>query len=156
MYKSKKELTVKNIKNKIKFTPEIKTKANQVKKIKIVWPMSGWETNNIIVGKIIRKLKKYLKYKLVFFSKLKIEAITIIMKGFKTSIGWNLGRKNRSSHLFDPFTSIPIIGTRSKAIKLSMKSKFETIYKYLIFKYERKNTKEMPINIYVKCLKKNW
>ena len=41
MYKSKKELTVKNIKNKIKFTPEIKTKANQVKKIKIVWPMSG-------------------------------------------------------------------------------------------------------------------
>ena len=40
-----------------------------------------------------------------------------IKKGFKNSIGWNLGKKGRSSHLFDPFISTPNIGTNNKDIK---------------------------------------
>jgi hypothetical protein len=40
-----------------------------------------------------------------------------IKNGFNTSIGWNLGKKNKSIHLFDPFTSIPTIGTKNKEIK---------------------------------------
>ena len=43
--------------------------------------------------------------------------IIIIEKGFKTSIGWNLGKKNKSIHLFDPFTSTPIIGTKKRVKK---------------------------------------
>ena len=34
--------------------------------------------------------------------------------GFTNSIGWNLGRKNRSIHLFDPLISIPIMGTNKR------------------------------------------
>ena len=41
----------------------------------------------------------------------------IIKNGFNISIGWNLGKKNKSIHLFDPFTSIPKIGTKNKKIK---------------------------------------
>ena len=40
----------------------------------------------------------------------------IIKNGFSISIGWNLGKKNRSIHLFDPLTSAPIIGTRNNEI----------------------------------------
>tara|TARA_B100000902_G_scaffold257373_1_gene243628 strand:- start:478 stop:717 length:240 start_codon:yes stop_codon:yes gene_type:complete len=47
----------------------------------------------------------------------KIVAKIIIKKGFKTSIGWNLGRKNKSIHLLEPFTSIPIIGTKNNEKK---------------------------------------
>ena len=67
--------------------PETKINANHVEKIKIVWPISGCDINNVNTGKISKKLKKYLKYKLPFLSKDKIEAIIIIVKGFKTSIG---------------------------------------------------------------------
>ena len=38
----------------------------------------------------------------------------IIVKGLTSSIGWNLGKKNKSSHLLDPFTSVPKIGTKNK------------------------------------------
>ena len=30
------------------------------------WPISGWETNNKIIGRIKNKVNKYLKYKLYF------------------------------------------------------------------------------------------
>ena len=40
----------------------------------------------------------------------------IIKKGFKISIGWNLGTKGKSIHLIEPFTSIPINGTKTKVI----------------------------------------
>ena len=40
----------------------------------------------------------------------------IIKNGFNISIGWNLGKKNKSIHLFDPLTSTPIIGTRNNEV----------------------------------------
>ena len=51
--------------------------------------------------------------------------MTIIKKGISNSIGWNLGKKNKSIHLFDPFTSTPIIGTKNKEIKVIEKRKYE-------------------------------
>ena len=54
----------------------------------------------------------------------KIVAKITIKKGFKTSIGWNLGKKNKSIHLFEPFTSAPIIGTKNKEIKDIKKKKY--------------------------------
>ena len=52
-----------------------------------------------------------------FFSLHKIVAIKIIINGLNSSIGWNLGRKKRLSHLLDPFTSVPKNGTKNKKNK---------------------------------------
>ena len=49
----------------------------------------------------------------------------IMKKGLNNSIGWNLGKKNKSIHLFDPLTSTPIIGTKSKVTKVIKKRKYE-------------------------------
>ena len=49
----------------------------------------------------------------------------IIKNGFNNSIGWNLGKKNKSIHRLDPLTSIPIIGTKNKEIKVTKKRKYE-------------------------------
>ena len=62
-------------------------------------------------------VNKYLKYILKFFSLHKIVVIKIIINGLTISIGWNLGRKRRLSHLLDPFTSVPKIGTKNKKNK---------------------------------------
>ena len=112
--------------------PETKINANHVEKIKIVWPISGCDINNINIGKIIKKLKKYLKYKLLFTSEDKIEAIIIIVKGFKTSIGWNRGKNIKSIHLLDPLTSMPINGTSNKAVKQTIKRIFEAKNKFFV------------------------
>ena len=147
IYKNIKELKIKNIKNRVRLTPEIKIRANQVEKIRIVWPRSGCEIKSNIIGNKTKKLNKYFKYRLVFFSNVKIEAITTIIKGFKTSIGWNLGKNNKSIHLLDPFTSTPINGTSNKAIKQIVKRKFDSLNKFFKFKYERTKTTVIPINI---------
>ena len=52
-----------------------------------------------------------------FFSLHKIVAIKIIINGLTNSVGWNLGRKKRLSHLLDPLTSAPTIGTKNKRNK---------------------------------------
>ena len=44
-------------------------------------------------------------------------AIKIIINGLTTSIGWNLGKKRKLSHLLDPLTSVPKIGTKNKKNK---------------------------------------
>ena len=54
---------------------------------------------------------------MVYFWLLKIKLIKIIKKGLTSSIGWNLGKKNKSIHLREPFTSTPIIGTKIKETK---------------------------------------
>ena len=46
----------------------------------------------------------------------KIVAKIITKKGFKTSMGWNLGKKNKSIHLLDPLTSTPTNGTKNNEI----------------------------------------
>ena len=62
-----KEIKKTNIPKKIiKLIPEINIKVNQVNKIKIDWPISGWDINNKIIGTIKIKVSKYLKYKLYF------------------------------------------------------------------------------------------
>ena len=146
-YRSNKELKPKNMKNSIRFTPETKINASQVAKIKIVWPISGCEINNKIIGDKIKKLYRYFKYRFVLLSKLNTKAITTIVKGFKTSIGWNLGKKNNSIHLFDPFTSIPTKGTSKSAMKQITKRNLEIKNNFLIFKYDIKKTIQKPIDI---------
>ena len=54
---------------------------------------------------------------LKLFSLHKIVVIKMIIKGLTSSIGWNFGRKKRLSHLLDPFTSVPKIGTKNKKNK---------------------------------------
>ena len=144
----------KNAKNKNKLIPDTNIRASHVKKIKIVWPTSGWEINKIIIGNINKKLKKYFKYKLVLFLELRIDAIITIIKGFNNSIGWNLGKKRKSSHLFEPFTSTPINGTKTKDIRQIKNKNFDKINNCSAFKYERKNNIPRPSEINTKCLKK--
>ena len=55
----------------------------------------------------------------------RIVANITIKNGFNSSIGWNLGKKNKSIHLFDPFTSMPIIGTKNKEIREIKKNMIE-------------------------------
>ena len=93
--------------------PEIKIRTAQEKTTNNVCPISGWiiKSNEITEIKIndITFLNKIFVLLLQ-----KIVAKTTIKNGFKTSIGWNLGKKNKSIHLFEPFTSTPIIGTKKR------------------------------------------
>ena len=112
-YTSKDEPNKKIAKRKYIFIPDVKIKIAQEKITNKVCPISGWiiSNNEIIEIKIVEN-----KYLARIFSLLlqRIVAKIIIKKGFKTSIGWNLGKKNKSIHLFDPFTSTPIIGTKKR------------------------------------------
>ena len=78
------------------------------------------------------------------------------MKGFNNSIGWNLGKKKKSNHLFDPFTSMPIIGTNNKKTKQIINKKNDIFIKFLWFRDEKKIIKKNPNPIKNKCLKKKW
>ena len=93
--------------------PEVKIKTTHENITKRVWPTSGCiiKSKEIINIKIIDT--KYSIKRLELLLLQKIVAIVTIKNGFNTSMGWNLGKKNKSNHLFDPLTSIPIIGTIS-------------------------------------------
>ena len=78
--------------------------------------MSGCVANNKAIDKVIKKENAYFKKILLYFWLLKIKLIKIIKKGLTNSIGWNLGNKYKSIHLFEPLTSIPIIGTKIKKL----------------------------------------
>ena len=65
--------------------------------------------------------------------------IKVIIKGLTSSIGWNLGRKKRLSHLLDPFTSVPRIGTKNKNIKEIKRNKKENLNKLFSLNDEKKN-----------------
>ena len=56
------------------------------------------------MGKINKVLKKYLKYNRLFCI-VNIKDNVTIKKGLIISTGWNLGKKIKSSHLFEPFVS---------------------------------------------------
>ena len=75
----------------------------------------------------------------------RIVAKVIIKKGFKTSIGWNLGKKNKSIHLFEPFTSIPIIGTKNKENKDIKKRIIEYLNNWSVLNDEKIKIIEIPI-----------
>ena len=104
--------------------PDVKIKTAHEKTINNVWPISGWT----IKSKETVDIKKVdIKYLNKIFDLLlhKMVAKITTKNGFKTSIGWNLGKKNKSIHLFDPLTSMPIMGTKSKATKVIKKRKYE-------------------------------
>ena len=81
-----------------------------------------------------------------------MEARITIKKGFKSSIGWNLGKKGTSIHLFDPFTSTPKKGTRIKKNKNNIKNNLETLIKSSCLSEEKKIIRNTPATINNKCL----
>ena len=98
-------------------------------------------------------LRKYLKYRLYFFIHNKTDKV-IIKKGFIISIGWNLGKKPKSIHLLDPFTSIPINGTKTNVKNETANNTIDTLNKSSSFKNEKKIRTVMPKIINIKCLTK--
>ena len=64
--------------------------------------------------------------------------------GFTNSTGWNLGIKIKSSHLFDPFSSNPNIGTKKR-------NKIETINKgnnnFIISFFRKQIGKKIPFTV---------
>ena len=61
-----------------------------------------------------------------------------MIKGFNISIGWNLGKKNKSNHLLDPLTSIPMKGTKIKHIRKIKKKTYDNINNLFFSKIEKK------------------
>ena len=109
-----------------------------------VWPISGWIIKNKEIADIkivdIRYLKKIFDLLLH-----KIVAKITIKNGFKTSIGWNRGKKNKSIHLFEPLTSTPMNGTKNKEIREIKKRKIEYLYNWSAFKEENIKISDTPI-----------
>ena len=62
-------------------------------------------------------MRKNFRVNCFILSKVIIVLKTIIKKGLTNSTGWNLGKKKISSHLFEPLTSVPNIGTKDNNIK---------------------------------------
>ena len=81
------------------------------------------------------------------FSLLRTVASKIIVKGLRISIGWNLGKKNNSSHRFELLTSTPIIGTNAKKNKEKKNNKIEILNKFFWLNDEKKNITHMPRHI---------
>ena len=77
--------------------------------------------------------------------------MVIIIKGFKSSIGWNLGKKKKSNHLFEPFTSTPIIGTSIKKNKQIINKKKDNLIKFPCPSNEKKIIRKNPNPIKNKC-----
>ena len=48
-------------------------------------------------------------------------------KGFRNSIGWNLGKIVKSNHLLDPFISTPKNGINIKDIKNKIKTNIDIL-----------------------------
>ena len=71
----------------------------------------------------------------------------IIKNGFSISIGWNLGKKNKSIHLFDPLTSTPIIGTRNNEVNEIKKRIIEYLNNCSVLKEEKTKIIDIPIQI---------
>ena len=125
--------------------PDVKIKTAQEKTTNNVWPISGWT----IKSKEITDIKIVdIKYLNKIFDLLphKIVAKIIIKNGFKTSIGWNLGKKNNSIHLLEPLTSTPMNGTKNKKKSEIKKRKIEYLYNWSEFKEENIKIKDVPIN----------
>ena len=77
-----------------------------------------------------------------------------ITNGFKSSIGWNLGKIPKSIHLLEPLTSIPINGTKNKKIKDIIKRNKQRFINLDLSKNERVKKINMLKMINIRCLKK--
>ena len=135
-YTSKDEPNKKIAKRKYIFIPDVKIKIAQEKITSKVCPISGWIISN---NEIVEIKTVEIKYLARIFNLLlqRIVARITTKKGFKISIGWNLGKKNKSIHLFDPFTSTPIIGTK-KRDKKEIKKRIIEYFNNLFFSNEEK------------------
>ena len=133
--------------------PDVKINTDQEKITNKVCPISGCTISRIDITDIVIVVNKYLIVKLVF-SVQRMVAKKTIKKGFKTSIGWNLGKKNRSIHLLEPLTSTPIIGTKTKESKEIKKSIIEYFINCSFWREENIKTINVPIKTYIRCLKK--
>ena len=123
----------------------MKIKTAQEKTTNNVWPISGW----VIKRREITDIKIVdIKYLNRIFDLLlhKIVAKIIIKNGFKTSIGWNLGKKNRSIHLLEPLTSTPMNGTKNKETREIKKRKIEYLNNWSEFNEENIKISDIPIN----------
>ena len=125
--------------------PDVKIKTDQEKTTNKVWPISGWSISRRDIIEIVIAVNTYLSIILIF-SVQRIVAKKTIKKGFKTSIGWNLGKKRKSIHLLEPLTSIPIIGTNNKEIKEIKKSIIEYFINCSFLREENKKTINIPIS----------
>ena len=74
-------------------------------------------------------------------------AINTIINGFKISIGWNLGKNKKSTHLFDPLISTPIKGTNKRKIKQIKNNINEILNKDSSLSDEKNIIKKTPIPI---------
>ena len=124
---------------------DVKIRTDQENTTNKVWPISGWaiKSKEMIEIKIIDI--KYLN-KIFDLVSHKIVDKIIIKNGFKTSMGWNLGKKNKSIHLLDPLTSTPTNGTKNKEISETKKRKIEYLYNWSEFKEENIKIRDIPIN----------
>ena len=102
----------------------MKIRADQQNTTNKVWPISGWAIKSKEITDIKIIDMKYLN-KIFDLISHKIVAKIIIKNGFRTSIGWNLGKKNKSIHLLEPLTSTPTNGTKNKEISEIKKRKIE-------------------------------
>ena len=124
--------------------PEVKIIIAHENTTKSVCPMSGWNIKSNETMEIKISDNEYLR-KICDLLLQRIVAKIIIKKGFKTSIGWNLGRKNKSIHLLEPLTSIPIIGTKNKEINEIKKRIIEYLYNLSVLKEEKMKIRNIPI-----------
>ena len=81
------------------------------------------------------------------FLLLKIVASKIIIKGLRNSIGWNLGKKNKSNQRFAVLTSTPIIGTKTKKNKETKNNKIEMLNRFFWLRDEKKIITHIPTHI---------
>ena len=125
--------------------PDVKIRTAQENTTNNVCPMSGCTINskeiaeiNIVDAIYLNNIFDFLLHKIV--------AKIIIKNGFRTSMGWNLGKKNKSIHLLDPLTSIPTNGTKNREISEIKKRKIEYLYNWSEFKEENIKIRDIPIN----------
>ena len=101
----------------------------QLNPINNVWPKSGWIIKRDATKNVKRKEKINFMLKLENFLYVTIKVKTMIKNGLTISIGCNLGKKNKSNHLFEPLISTPIIGTKSNKKNDKQNKKIETLYR---------------------------
>ena len=133
----------------------MKIKTDQLKNTSKVCPISGWAASNKPIINVIKKENIYLKYILEYFSLVKINAINMIKNGFTNSIGWNLGKRYKSIHLWELFISIPINGTKNNEISDNKKIMGEILKSLSSLIEDRTNIINIPNKTKDKCLKKN-
>ena len=100
-----------------------------------------------------KKLRKCEVFVIVKFSLVKICATITMKKGFKNSIGCNLN-KDKFNHLLAPFTSTPIIGTKTNSVKNIIKKGITVFFNKEVSKAEITNITESANMVKNKCFEK--